>query len=204
MATTFDFFLESGLTNSAGTQNVQHEIGIGGDPQDIQLFLGSNTAGRTIKALSDPGVDNIVASPANATAERANSTAYSLNALVRTASHNGYYYKATTVRGTGTTAASPPTWPTTVGGTVDDDSDPGNDGITWTNQGKIHEPEEMKISTSQVGLDSAVAGASLSLGTSISSDSAPTEIWVRLTDATDTVLTQTELSIQLNEVQEES
>lgn len=48
---------------------------------------------------------------------RANTTAVSLNAYLVPAVANGYFYKVTTA---GTTAGSPPTFPTTVGGTVTD------------------------------------------------------------------------------------
>lgn len=48
---------------------------------------------------------------------RANSTAYSLNAYLVPAVANGYFYKVTTA---GTSAGSPPTFPTTVGDTVTD------------------------------------------------------------------------------------
>lgn len=56
---------------------------------------------------------------------RANSTAYALGALVipRGPSLNGYYYECTTA---GTSAAAPPTWGTTPGGTTNDG------GVVWT------------------------------------------------------------------------
>lgn len=52
-----------------------------------------------------------------AAAARANTTAYALNVYLVPASANGFYYKVTTA---GTSAAAPPTFPTTVGGTVSD------------------------------------------------------------------------------------
>lgn len=48
---------------------------------------------------------------------RANSTAYALGAYITPAAANGYYYKVTTA---GTSAAAPPTFPTTPGATVAD------------------------------------------------------------------------------------
>lgn len=59
---------------------------------------------------------------------RANSTAVSLNAYLVPATPNGYFYKVTTA---GTTAASPPTFGTTVGGTTTDGT------ATLTNMGKV-------------------------------------------------------------------
>ena len=48
---------------------------------------------------------------------------------------NGFYYKVTAVSGTGTTGASEPTWPTTVGTPVVDNS--GANQVTWTCWGQI-------------------------------------------------------------------
>lgn len=54
------------------------------------------------------------------------STVYALNATVQPNPANGYWYKATTA---GTSNGLPPTWPTTVGGTVPDGS------VVWTCEG---------------------------------------------------------------------
>ena len=53
---------------------------------------------------------------------RANSTTYNLGTVVRTASLNGFLYKATN---TGTSGSSSPTWCTALGCTVEDN------GVTW-------------------------------------------------------------------------
>lgn len=53
-------------------------------------------------------------------------TAYLLNALVRPTAENGFFYRATVA---GTSAASAPTWPTTIGNTVVDGT------ITWRCEG---------------------------------------------------------------------
>ena len=51
------------------------------------------------------------------------STAYALGDIVVPAALNGYWYECTTA---GTSGAAAPTWPTTAGGTVDDNT------ATWT------------------------------------------------------------------------
>jgi hypothetical protein len=66
----------------------------------------------------DTTVDPVVDAKNGTTATtRANSTAVSLDAYLVPAVANGYFYKVTTA---GTTAGSPPTFPTTAGGTVTD------------------------------------------------------------------------------------
>jgi hypothetical protein len=64
------------------------------------------------------------------------STAYAVGAYVVPTTFGsltgsvGRVFKATAVSGTGTSAGSQPTWPTTAGGTVVDN--PGGNQITWT------------------------------------------------------------------------
>lgn len=62
-------------------------------------------------------------------------TAYPVNSYVVPTVANGFYYKATAITGTGTSGASQPTWPTTIGTTVVDNSGPNQ--ITWTCWGAI-------------------------------------------------------------------
>jgi hypothetical protein len=66
--------------------------------------------------------------PAQASAAaRVNTTAYALGVYITPATPNGFYYKATAA---GTSGGSPPTYPTTIGGTVTDGT------VTWTCAGK--------------------------------------------------------------------
>lgn len=61
-------------------------------------------------------------------AARENSTVYALDAYMTPATPNTYYYKATTG---GTSAGSPPTFGTVIGGTTSDGT------VVWTNMGLI-------------------------------------------------------------------
>ena len=68
--------------------------------------------------------------------------------------------------------------------------------ITDTNTGSGHETTEIKLATSAAGLDTAVAGAALSLGTALTSGvSGRTEIHIRVTNAVTTAGTSVELGI---------
>jgi len=62
----------------------------------------------------------------------ATGTTHALGSYIRPSStkDNGLYYKATSVSGTGTTGASEPTWPTTIGAAVFDNA--GANQIIWT------------------------------------------------------------------------
>jgi len=80
--------------------------------------------------------DPVTAGGAAATWQATNN--YASGALVIPTVPNGRYYEATT--DTGSSGASEPTWPTTIGATVVDD------GITWTCRAFIH---EFKVPSSQ-------------------------------------------------------
>ena len=81
-------------------------------------------------------------------------------------------------------------------------ADPGVDDILLTptdnDPGNGHEASEIKLATSQLGLDSAGAGSALNLGPTITGGSA-IAIWIRLTDSTGGgVQSLNELSCQFN------
>lgn len=78
----------------------------------------------------------------------------------------------------------------------------GNINVTITDAspGTGHEATEIKLAASSAGLDTASAGAALSLGTSLTSGlSGAREIHIRVTNAVTTASVSTELAIQTPE-----
>lgn len=197
---TFKFYTDSGLTTEfGGLYQLTHYTDLSDNPQDFVLYFGSTQTGRTLQANSNPGVDQITISIADILPQWAATTAYSLGAKVQPlASPNGYRYECTTA---GTSDASEPTWPTaTIGDTVSDGT------VVWTLDSAKHEETEIKLATTSGGLSGATAGASLNLGTSISSGVGNLqEIHIRVTNAVTDVGDNTSypaLALQINEVRE--
>lgn len=130
----FDLYIDAGLTtplsgNVIFEEPVDHSL----TPADVVLYLGSPDTGKKLQAKSNPGVDQIVVSIA--------------------------------------------------------DASPGGG----------HEATEIKLATSEAGLDVAVAGDPLNLGVEILSEVGnAAEIHIRSRDATSTQGTATELSIATN------
>lgn len=84
-------------------------------------------------------------------------------------------------------------------------SDPGVDQITLSitdaSPGSGQEASSIKLAATLAGLASAVAGAALDLGTSISAGAAGAkEIWIEWDDTTGVVATDLNLSIGLNAI----
>ena len=63
MASTFNFYLDAALTIplTSALLTSQNADGSSG-AQDFQLWLGSNAVGKTLRADSDPGIDQITLS----------------------------------------------------------------------------------------------------------------------------------------------
>lgn len=91
--------------------------------------LGAGYKGGLLKfaKVPNPTPAPVVKHAQYAATARANTTAYGLNAYVLPATPNGFVYKASIA---GTSGGSPPTFPTTLGGTVVDGT------VTWTNVGR--------------------------------------------------------------------
>lgn len=176
---TFDFFTDSGQTTSfTGTLSFVHYTDLSDGTQDGVLYLGSNTAGRIIKADSNPGVDNITLTPTDAIVDWVVATAYSLNDRIEPSTGNGFVYQCTTA---GTSHASTePTWATTGIG-----SSTNSDGTAvWTLLSARHEIAEVKLASSNGGLAGATGGAALAIGTSVTSEVANQyEVHYRITNA---------------------
>lgn len=196
---TFKLYTDSGLTTLySGTTNLTHQTDLSDNPQDFQLWLGSNTAGRDLEATSNPGVDQITLTPTNAVAAWAATTAYIVGDVVEPTTPNTYRYTCTTA---GTSDGSEPTWPTgAIGDTVVDGT------VVWTLTSSKHETTELKLALSAGGLPGATAGAALNLGTTINSGVGnAVEINVRVINAVTTVSDTTgypDITLDINEVEE--
>lgn len=197
---TFKLYTDSGLTAAYnGLSQLTHQTDLSDNPQDITLYLGSNTASKILRANSNPGVDDITLTPTNTMDEWAATTAYSLGAIIEPTTPNTYAYECTTA---GTSAGSEPTFPTSaIGNTVVDGT------VVWTMVGKRHEITEIKLALSSAGLTTATPGAALDVATSISSGVGnAVAIYVRITNAVTTVRGTTgypEIAVYINTVVED-
>jgi hypothetical protein len=90
---------------------------------------------------------------------------------------------------------------------IEANSNPGVDNIIIsvadTTPASGHETTEILLATTQLGLDSATPGASLTVGTSVlSGTGGKFEFWVRVVNAVTTVGISTELSFTTNTLKE--
>ena len=156
-----------------------------------RLWFGAKEAYLALQTVNNSGVDSVTLTPAVALPTIARQTAYSVGAELVL---NGYQYKVTTG---GTTAATAPTYSTTLGDTVTD----GTAVLQCVSQ--AHSPNELKLSLTNSGLSQAVAGAALQLGTLIQGGGG-IEIWYEFLDSVDNVYSgQTpQLCLSLNECEE--
>jgi hypothetical protein len=196
---SFKLYTDSGLTTLfSGLYQLTHQSNLSDNPQDFQLWFGSNAA-TTLETTTNPGVDNITLTPVEILPAWTASTAYTVGETVEPTVDNGFRYACSTAGTSDTT--EPASWPTSgIGSTVVDGT------VIWTLVAATHEPTEIKLSATAAGLDSATAGAALSLGTSISAGVANAkEVNIRITNAVTTVSNNTaypELSIDINDVTE--
>lgn len=187
------FYADAALTTLLTDLLTQHWTDHSEGSRTAQVWLGETAAGTKVQAISNPGVDPITVSPVSSVSAWAASTAYSLGAVRTPTTPNGYVYTVTTA---GTSAASQPTWPTTIGATVTDG------GVTWTCSAQQDLTTEYKLAATEAGLAGATAGAGLSLGTQILSGiGTAATFWVRVTNGGTNTQTQSHVNIQTNALQ---
>ena len=196
---TFKLYTDSGLTTLfSGLYQLVHNTDQSDNPQDFQLWLGSNTAGKLLRASSNPGIDQLTLTPTYILDEWVASTAYVLGNTIEPTTPNTYRYECTTA---GTSDSGEPTWPTTsVGETVVDGT------VVWTLASKAHPITEVKLALTAGGLPGATGGALVNLGTSIANGTgAAVEINLRITNSVVTAGANTgypELALYINSVVE--
>lgn len=203
MATTFGFYSDSNLTQALSTKSFLHADNGANDPQDYVFYFGSTTASVQVQEDSNPGVNQIQVQILNLTAEWLATTVYSINDIAKSVVGGSYEYNGNKFQVTtgGTSGGTEPNWTTApnINDTVADGT------VTWTNIGKIHEANEIKLATTQGGLTGATAGAFLNIGTSVTSGTGnAVTVWLRIDDATATIGTETELRISTNGLVETS
>lgn len=196
---SFKLYTDSGLTTPfSGLYQLTHETDLSDNPQDFQLWLGSNESSRTLEASSNPGVDQIALTPTDILEDWAATTAYTTADSVQPTTPNTYRYKCTTA---GTSSGSEPTWPTGgIGSTVADGT------VVWTLISTKHETTEIKLASTAAGLPGATAGAALNLGATLTSGVGnAVEINIRVTNAVTDVGANTgdpAIGLNINSVQE--
>jgi len=197
MTVSLQFYTDAALTIPVSTTAINHLLDGSNDPQDFLFYLGSTVSANKFENNNDPGVDGLVVDITNAITLWQASTAYVVNDTARTTAKNGYRYKVQSIAGGGVSDASEPTWPTTIGATVVDNE------VTWVNDGKIHESVEVKLALTSIGLDSATAGVSLTIGVVINGGSVNAiAVYMRIDDATAIIGQSTELSLNVLDVVE--
>lgn len=197
---TFKFYTDTGLTTPfSNLYQLTHNTDLSDNDQDFVLYFGSaESAGvYQLQASSNPGVDNITITPTDILPEWEATTAYTLGQSVEPTVDDTFRYECTTA---GTSSGSEPTWPAVIDDTVVDGT------VTWTCISKNHPITEIKLATTNAGLDAASAGAALSLGNTILSGTAnDVEVHMRVTNTVTTVGANTgtpELGWYINAVEE--
>ncbi len=178
-----------------GTLTLVHETDLSDNPQDFVLYLGSTLSERQLQAASAPGVANITLTPTDILDEWAVATVYVAGDKVQPISGNGFVYKCT-VGGT-SHATTEPTWPITpLGATVTDNT------CTWELNSVHHEPTEIKLALSAIGLDSATGGTALNVATTVTGGTSnDVAVYIRVENAVTNVANNTgypEIGLVLN------
>lgn len=203
---TLKVYSNSSLTTLFGSvKSLSHNSDLSDNPKEFQAWIGSRGSdglGATDRIFYDknaPGTGNILITPVDILPAWTANTAVSLGQSVEPTVDNGYRYEASVA---GTTGATEPTWPTgAIGSTI------ASGTAVFKLVGASHQTSEIKLATTQAGLNSAVAGASLNLGTSIRSGVANAKtFWVRVTNAVTTASNNSgtpEIGFDISDLREE-
>ncbi len=192
---SFKLYQDSELKKPYGdTLSVTHNSDLSDNDQDFVLYLGSNETDVQLQSNINPGIDDIVFSPVDNIPDWEASAVQDLGYSVEPTASNGYRYTVTTA---GTSDATEPTWPTAIGSSVTDGT------IIWTCVSHTHEPTEIKLASTLGDLDTATAGASLSLGTTILSGVANAKpIHVRVTNTVTDISSANDIAFSISSVLE--
>ena len=187
----FGLWQDETMNTPATVIAVGRDLGQPNAAKQGRLWFGAKEAYLALQTVNNAGVDSVALTPALALPIIARQAAYNLgDELVL----NGYQYKVTTA---GTTAATAPTYSTNLGDTITD----GTAALQCVS--KAHSPNELKLSLTNSGLATAVAGAALQLGTLIQGGGG-IEIWYEFLDSVDNVYSggTPQLCLSLNECEE--
>lgn len=139
-----------------------------GQAVDYVMYFGNPAAGTKLEPVQSGG--KIVLSVADALTDRAASAVYTEGEIAEPAGGNGFVYRCITG---GTTAASEPSWLTSVG------SNTADGGVVWRCLGRRHAASAVKLALSQSAL--ANGGQTLEMGAGIPSGVA-VAVYMRLTN----------------------
>lgn len=191
---TFKLYENNTLsTEFGGVLEAKHKTDLSDNPQDYVLYFGSTMSSRQLQATSNPGVDDILLSTVKRLPAWVADTAVDLGYVARPVVDNNYRYEIVTA---GTTDSTEPTWPTSIGSTVLDGT------AVWKCTSASHETTEVKLATSNAGLDGATAGAALVMGNTINS---LVEVHIRVTNSVTTIANNAafpDLGFNINNVTE--
>ena len=194
---TFKLYTDAGLTTLfSGLYQLNHATDLSDNPQDFQLWFGSNAVGTQLQATSGPGVDDIVLTPTDTLPDWQASHAYIVGDVVEPTAPNGKIYR---VGVAGTSAGTEPTWPVGgIGSTVI------NGGVTFVLLGNRHEVNELTLALSAPDLATNIPGAALNLGPTILSGVAnAVHLFLRVNNAVTNVRNNAghpEFGVFINEV----
>lgn len=196
-AITWQFYTDSALTLPfSGVEQLVSYTNFSDNPQLFTLYWGSTATAHTLQTQTSPGTNQITLTPANISAVWQSTYAYTLGNLIQPVSANGWVYKCTTA---GTSAGSAPTFPLSVGSTVTDGS------VVWTNYMPYHPATEIQVSLTAPAT-SATAGASINLGTTLTSGVANAiPVYIAITNNVANVCDTTgypQIGLNINAVQE--